>query len=390
MKTILVMVDHYLPGYKSGGPVRAIANLVTALGSEFRFRILTRDRDLGDMGPYPGVIQDEWQRVGEAEVMYLSPSRSGLSTCRSIINSSSADLLYLNSIFDSLTIKTLFLRRLSLLGGIPVILAPRGEFSPNAFRLKRWKKGPYIALTQALALYNNLTWQATAEPEQRYILARFGPDIQSGCSRLVVAPDIAAIGSLHEIGARSQKEPGRAQVVFLSRISRMKNLDFALQALGDVSGDITFDIYGPLEDRTYWKQCERQLKRLPESVRTEYHGAIPADQVMEVLSKSHLLLLPTLGENYGHVIVEALSAGCPILISDRTPWRGLSQMKAGWDLPLDQPERFREALAAVVAMNAEEFEQWSRGARSFARDHQAGQATVDAYRSLFTRLIEGH
>ena len=36
-KTILCFVDHYLPGYKAGGPIQSIVNLVENLGDEFEF-----------------------------------------------------------------------------------------------------------------------------------------------------------------------------------------------------------------------------------------------------------------------------------------------------------------------------------------------------------------
>ena len=62
---------------------------------------------------------------------------------------------------------------------------------------------------------------------------------------------------------------------------------------------------------------------------------------MPALYATHdLLILPTQGENHGYVIQEALLSGCPVLISDRTPWRGLAALGVGADLPLEQPERF--------------------------------------------------
>ena len=44
---ILSFAGHYLPGYKAGGPIRSIANMVDQLGDEFDFRIVAGDRDLG-------------------------------------------------------------------------------------------------------------------------------------------------------------------------------------------------------------------------------------------------------------------------------------------------------------------------------------------------------
>jgi hypothetical protein len=53
---VLVLVGTYLPGYKAGGPLRSIANLVATLGLEFHFRIVTLDRDLGDKLPFLSVL----------------------------------------------------------------------------------------------------------------------------------------------------------------------------------------------------------------------------------------------------------------------------------------------------------------------------------------------
>lgn len=44
--------------------------------------------------------------------------------------------------------------------------------------------------------------------------------------------------------------------------------------------------------------------------------------------------MPTFNENYGHAIVESFVAGLPVVISDRTPWRNLEKINAGWDIPL--------------------------------------------------------
>jgi len=43
--TVLAFTACYLPGYKGGGPIRSVANIVDRLGEEFSFRIFTGDRD---------------------------------------------------------------------------------------------------------------------------------------------------------------------------------------------------------------------------------------------------------------------------------------------------------------------------------------------------------
>jgi hypothetical protein len=63
-RSILVLADHYLPGYKAGGPIRTLVNMVDRIGDEFQFKIVTADRDFKDYAAYPGVTIDHWNRVG--------------------------------------------------------------------------------------------------------------------------------------------------------------------------------------------------------------------------------------------------------------------------------------------------------------------------------------
>src|ERR1039458_9512088 len=95
---ILTMVGSYVPGYKAGGPIRSIENLVAVLGEEFCFKILTLDRDLGDTSSYPGVEVNRWVRVGNADVMYLPPGWKGLLRTIALLRSvDRKTVLYLNS-----------------------------------------------------------------------------------------------------------------------------------------------------------------------------------------------------------------------------------------------------------------------------------------------------
>src|SRR6185369_17989258 len=105
------------------------------------------------------------------------------------------------------------------------------------------------------------------------------------------------------------------------------------------------------EDALYWERCRRASAALPPSVTLCDRGEVAADEVGRALARNHVVLLPTYGENFGHVILESLLAGVPVLISDQTPWRDLESRRAGWDLPLAEPERFRERLTALLDMD---------------------------------------
>ncbi len=143
--TVLIFVAHYLPGWKAGGPIRTIANLVEHLGEDFDLRIVTSDRDSGDPATYPGIKVDQWQNVGKASVRYVSPDQRGLRSLARLMRETPYDLLYINSFFNPIfTIRPLLARRIGLAPLRPCVIATRGEFASAALELKAWKKKLYL------------------------------------------------------------------------------------------------------------------------------------------------------------------------------------------------------------------------------------------------------
>src|ERR1019366_6035225 len=328
---VLVCVGTYLPGYKGGGPIRSIENLVAALGNEIQFQIVTLDRDLGDEAPYRGIKENQWVRVGLADVMYLRPGWLGLLGTFGLLRSLDQNtVLYLNSYFSRcFSILPMYMYWLGLCRPRQVVLAPRGEFSPGALALEKRRKLVYIRLSQWLGLHNGIIGHASSEFE--------AADIRQCYSKLscidvaaVIATAQGIIAPASSVGQRRCKKAGELRVVFVSRISRKKKLSSALKMLDGVLGDVSFDIYGPAEDAVYWSECQKLISALPANVRVEYQGQIEHEKIGPVFAEHDLFLFPTLGENFGHVICEALLAGCPVLISDQTPWRDLEKRGAGW------------------------------------------------------------
>lgn len=363
---ILTFASCYLPGYKAGGPVRTIANMVDHLGDEFAFSIVTRDRDAGDIQAYPDIRPNTWQAVGKAQVFYLPPQLETLRSMCRLMRKDQHDVVYLNSFFDFRYTFLPLLANRWLLGDKrkPVILAPRGELAAAAVRLKGFKKRIYLAVSKLAGLYNDVVFQASSRFEAADIRTAFGSLQQ----RVKIAIDLPEKQEQAGIDvaitpADTEVRSPVLRIVFLSRIAPMKNLDYAIEVLGNVRCPVLFDIYGPLEDEDYWASCQRRIARLPANIITTYHGSIPPSCVRKVFSQYDLFLLPTRGENYGHVIAESLSVGTPVLISDQTPWRDLEADGLGWDVPLDQAGVF----AGLIEKKAQESPDERRLNRSTVR-----------------------
>lgn len=383
--TVLVLTGYYLPGRNAGGPIRSIANMVERLSDQFAFRIVAPDHDVGDRSAYVGLPRDEWQPVGKAEVLYVSASRLKRGGLLDLVRNTPHDLLYLNSFFHpAFTLAPLGARRVGALGRTPTLIAPRGELSPGALTLKAYKKRPFIGVSRLAGLYRGVDWHATSPDEVRDI----GRTVGEGVATVHLAPNLTA-PPREPAPLTVRKRPGELSLVFMSRINAKKNLLFALQSLARVSGAVTFDVIGPIEDAAYWQRCRAAIAQLPSNVRVNHLGAIDHDRVHDALSAYHVFYLPTLGENHGHAIVEAMASGLPVLISDRTPWRGLRDRQVGLDLDLARSDAFVEALDTFVAMDEAALGTWSAAARSYAGALMADPAAEMQTRRMLLEAMAG-
>lgn len=351
---LLVFTGFYLPSFKAGGPVKTIQNMVDQLENH-GFYIVTRDRDLADKKAFSNISINSWQQVGGSSVYYLAPKFLSLQNLAKVINDSDFEVLYLNSFFDFVfTIKPLVARRLRMIKPCPIVLAPRGEFSSGALAIKTFKKKLFIKLATWFGLYRNITWQASSEFEKQDIIRTLKVEPSS----IFIAKDLPPKVSVNPDNL-TLKANEICRIIFLSRISPMKNLDFALQALEKVKSPLVFDIYGPIEDKEYWRTCLNLIEQLPSNIKVNYCGAVTPGEVSDVFSGYDLFFFPTRGENYGHVIAESLSVGTPVLLSDQTPWRYLACDRLGWDLPLDL-DVFAEKIEEVAGMGFESRINWRK------------------------------
>ena len=381
-KTILVLLDRYLPGYKAGGPIQTIANMVEAIGDRYKFYIVTSDRDSGDTEPYPGIIYGQWMTVGKAQVRYLSPNENLWKEYRNIISSTDFSLLYCQSFFNpKYTILPLLIFAFCSKGRKPVLLAPRGEFGQGAIRIKRIKKMSYLFLFKHTIRYLlNISFQSSSEDERLEVLQQMGKKSNCFC-----ALDFNAQTHVDEKDLHSSDSSPR-KFVFLSRIDPKKNLDYALTILQEVKDPVQFDIYGNCFNVSFMEKCQDIARNMPANVTVQFKGVLPHDRVITVLSEYDLFFFPTKNENFGHVIHEALRAGLPVLCSDQTLWHELAERKAGWEIPLVDSTKFIEIIHQFCTLSSASRLMMRKAALQYGIDVSKAPSTLEANIKMFDAL----
>jgi glycosyltransferase involved in cell wall biosynthesis len=344
MKKILIITSYYLPGYKAGGPIKSILNLVENLKDNFNITVLTSDRDFKDIKQYPDIMPNKRIDFKCYGVVYLSHI-STISIYRQI-KLLKPDIVYLNSFFSKFTQISLLLKKLNLIES-SIILAPRGELSHGALSLKPVKKNIFLKIAQLTNLYSkNIIFHATDATEEKDIKKNFS-------NELINIPNlISRLDMPHE---NTQKVTGKLKIVFLSRISAKKNLLYALETLRGIDNEgIIFDIFGIKEDVSYWEKCEKIISSYKNIV-ASYKGVVNPAHVPELLSQYHVFFLPTKNENFGHAIVEAMQSSLIPVISDQTPWSDLGRYKAGYPINLSNKIGFINAFNELLQLNQNEF-----------------------------------
>lgn len=381
---MLILAGCYLPGIKGGGPIRTIANLVEVLGDEFEFSIITMDRDLGDKTPYQSVNHGQWNQVGKSKVYYINSSISIFSLAK-LINSVSYDVLYLNSFFNTLfSFKPIFMSKLGVISPKLIVLAPRGEFSNGALNIKPIRKRVFIFCVKVARLYRNVLWHASTNYEKNDILNNYIKNKWLSSNLPIHVASNMSVLNIVDAGKQKVKfsKNGSVKICFLSRVSPMKNLNYLIDVLSKVKSNVFLGIYGPIESQSYWNLCLEKLKQLPSNIEYNYFGMVPSSDVQETIFDYDIFFVPTKGENFGHVFIEALSAGVPILVSDKTPWRDLEAKGVGWDISLHKQENFVSVIDAFQVTNHVR-DEYRRRCIAFATQILNDNDVLEANRRLF-------
>ena len=376
-KKILIFIDWYLPGYKAGGPVQSVANLVENLKDEFDFSIITRDTDYCESSPYSNVKSDEWNILPNGiKVYYISKEQLTRSNLKKLMSNTAYDAVYLNGIF-SLYFTLIPLYYFRKKNKKLLVIAARGMFASSAMNVKKNKKQFFFRVIKVLQLFDNVLFHATNEKEKLEIIKVLGDK-----TGVRIAANLPHKMSIQTLPPRI-KLSNTLRLVNVARIAPEKNLLVALEILKMVKSNVEFDFYGPIYSQAYWSQCKLALDDLPSNIKANYKGSIESDRVIDLLKEYHFMFMPTRGENFGHVILQSLTVGCPVIISNKTPWVELQEKNIGWDLPLEHTEKFAEVIDQCTKMDQKEFDILSKASFDYASAFINNKEIIEQNKHLF-------
>jgi glycosyltransferase involved in cell wall biosynthesis len=376
---VCVVTRSFPPSFLCGGPARSLDGLVEALHGQCTFRVVTAANDCGHSEPMEGVQPDVWSSREHCRVKYLSKGRQSSRRVVQAIRESQPECVYFNSFFD---LRFFLLPAILLLltrHRCPIVVAPRGELSEGALAHHFARKKALISTVRFLKLGRRWHWHASTELEAEEIRRTF-PE----ASTVLVARNLRRQEATPEVARQ------RHGVCFVSRIVPKKNLLTAIRSVGRLSHPTTLRIAGPVSDTEYWAECQAVTRQLPHPETIEYVGPIDGSQVIPFLAEHELLVFPTYGENFGHVVLEALLAGTPVIVGKDTPWGALERVNAGWLCEPDDAEGIGAIVEQYLLLPEVEKVAFRRRAQALGLSLvNDSQAVADSL-NLFARVTAHH
>lgn len=372
-RRILIIYDYFSPSFKAGGPTQSIINLVTQLHTVYDFEIVCSAYEFNPKEGLQGIKVNEWNDWRNlCSVFYWDSKFSDIKRLRQVFQESKSDVVFVNGVYS------LFYNILPILffNRQPVIVSARGMLKPEALQQKAFKKKVFLRVFKMMKWEEKVSFHATDQEEAEGIYQLFGKNV-----KVQIAGNFP---NILEWQGYKEKSSGILEIATISLMNRIKNHLEVLNALRKVKGKVKYRIYGPVHDGPYVEEVLKQIESMPSNIEVIYEGELHPELVPERLKETHLFVLPSKSENFGHSIFEALVSGRPVITSVNTPWKKLENHHVGVTVDLKlAPNSLINALQFYIDMGNEEYEKQCRLARQYALESVKIEHLAKQYFNLF-------
>jgi starch synthase len=135
-------------------------------------------------------------------------------------------------------------------------------------------------------------------------------------------------------------------ILFVGSMNLRKGVPYLLQAYAKVqhprksltfAGGVNRDFIDLMKKNSLW----------PENVRLLGH--VPQPRLKEIMSRSHVMVLPSIEEGFGMVLAQAMACGCPVIGTEHTGAEDLfTDGKEGFIVPIRRADEIAERLQRIA------------------------------------------
>lgn len=323
---VLHVIEVYPPADFYTGPPHQVHRLARELpATHVDVRVVTTNANGPDAIDLPAARWIEFEGVP----VYYGRRLPGMGLLswdawRMIVReAANADLIHVTGLFSWINLAVASRARRV---GVPVVVSPRGSLDPEALVFSARKKAWFFRMGGLRALQEAAAFHVTSHMEREYVEA-FSPG-----ARIGLVPNGVAVPT-DEALARWTSPPAAAKTaLFLGRIHPKKNVVPLVRAWASIAPrhlEAKLVLAGP-DDHGHRAEVERTIATLGVARSVRCAGFVGGEELSRLLATSVCLVLPSLTENFGNVVAEALAHRVPVIASTGTPWGGLRDRDCGW------------------------------------------------------------
>lgn len=327
------------------------------------------------------------RRTGTGSFVYSGELKAWLQT-----HIRDYDLIHIHTVF---AYPTYAASRIAQRASTPYIITPHGMLEPWCLAYKSWKKQPYMKLVERRTLQRAAAIHALAKAEQRNI-RQLGIETEIFVVANGMNPDeFEDLPSRKVFETAFPETKNKRLLLFLSRLDPKKGVDILLHAYAELLaepdiGDLHLVIAGP--DLVNYKiQLEEIVKQRGITSAVTFTGMLTGEMKLAALASADVFALPSHSEGFSMAILEAMAAGCPVVITEACNFPEVAEFNAGFVIQPDETqligklkrllsdENLRCAMAGRARALVGEFYGWNKIARQLIeryREVLVGQSDV--------------
>jgi glycosyltransferase involved in cell wall biosynthesis len=220
--------------------------------------------------------------------------------------------------------------KLARQAGIPYVVTPHGMLTPWSLKQKRVKKRIALSVIWKRALLNAAFLHMLSEEEST--LSKFNPKSNA----IKIIPNgiyVQKLDDPEENGTFYTRYPDlkrRPYVIFLGRLHYVKGLDYLIDAFTLVTernDDVDLVLVGP--DGGHKATLLKQAEDLGVKERVHFVGSLYGKEKYDALGGALCLCQTSRQEGFSMTILEALSVGKPVVISEACRFPEVADVGAG-------------------------------------------------------------
>jgi glycosyltransferase involved in cell wall biosynthesis len=310
-----------------------------------------------------------WYFRSRFDRLYWSPAMGG--RLRQAIRD--FDVVHLHSVFLWPTTRA---ARVARKAGVPYVLSPRGMLVPELMAAKSaLVKRAWIRLFERQNLRHAARIHVTSFREAE--------DLRR--CELDLAPVVELPNGVEVRGVADRNVvPG--QVLFLGRLSWKKNLPALLDAISRIP-EASLVLAGP-DDEGLADDLRQRATNAGCAERFRVVGAVGSDRKRELFATSVCAVLPSLNENFGNVVLEALAASCPVVVSPGVGAREIVEASGGGLVAAgSDAESLRASIAELLSDPISAEQRGAAGAR-YVRAHLGWPAIAERMASVYREICD--